>query len=75
MTEPLPTLPLPGLGARKPDAHKGDFGRCLLIGGSRGIDLDAICKDICSLTQEGQQIVLVQHLWDRSLSLRSAFRH
>ena len=28
----LPRLPL-----RRPDAHKGDFGRALLIGGSRGM--------------------------------------
>lgn len=32
MSQPL--LPLP---AREPDAHKGDFGRLLLIGGSRGM--------------------------------------
>jgi NAD(P)H-hydrate epimerase len=28
---------LPRLAPRKPDAHKGDFGRALLIGGSRGM--------------------------------------
>lgn len=28
---------LPNLPPRKPDAHKGDFGRALLIGGSRGM--------------------------------------
>ncbi len=32
MHEPLPSLP-----TRSPDAHKGDFGRLLLIGGSRGM--------------------------------------
>jgi ADP-dependent NAD(P)H-hydrate dehydratase len=32
MTEPLPILP-----PRQPDSHKGDFGRVLLIGGSRGM--------------------------------------
>lgn len=31
------TLPLPKLPPRKPDAHKGDFGTVLLIGGSRGM--------------------------------------
>ncbi len=31
----------------------------LKIGGSRGLDLNAICKDICSLHKQGQQIVLV----------------
>src|SRR5689334_16165686 len=29
--------PLPVLPPRKPDSHKGDFGRALLIGGSRGM--------------------------------------
>src|SRR5689334_12107790 len=29
--------PLPRLARRSPDANKGDFGRALLIGGSRGI--------------------------------------
>lgn len=28
---------LPRLAPRRPDAHKGDFGRALLIGGSRGM--------------------------------------
>jgi NAD(P)H-hydrate epimerase len=30
-------LPLPKIPARRPEAHKGDFGRALLIGGSRGM--------------------------------------
>ena len=30
--EPLPQLP-----PRKPDAHKGDFGTALIVGGSRGM--------------------------------------
>src|SRR5262245_47934493 len=30
--EPLPVLP-----PRQPDSHKGDFGRALLVGGSRGM--------------------------------------
>ena len=29
--------PLPQLESRKADAHKGDFGRALLVGGSRGM--------------------------------------
>lgn len=33
----LPTLPLPQLPARRPESHKGDFGRALLLGGSRGM--------------------------------------
>src|SRR6187431_967217 len=28
---------LPRLPSRSPDAHKGDFGRALLVGGSRGM--------------------------------------
>lgn len=28
---------LPLLPVRRPDSHKGDYGRCLLIGGSRGM--------------------------------------
>ena len=33
----LPVLPLPRLPPRRADAHKGDFGRALLVGGSRGM--------------------------------------
>ena len=33
----LTTLPLPRLAPRKSESHKGDFGRCLLVGGSRGM--------------------------------------
>lgn len=33
----LPVLPLPTLPPRKADAHKGEFGRALLVGGSRGM--------------------------------------
>src|SRR5688500_11729967 len=29
--------PLPRLAERRPASHKGDFGRALLIGGSRGM--------------------------------------
>lgn len=31
------STPLPSLPPRKPDSHKGDFGRALLVGGSRGM--------------------------------------
>ena len=30
-------MPLPRIPQRKPDSHKGDFGRALIIGGSRGM--------------------------------------
>jgi len=33
----FPTLPLPQLPARRPESHKGDFGRALVVGGSRGM--------------------------------------
>ncbi len=32
-----PSEPLPRLPPRRPESHKGDFGRALLIGGSRGM--------------------------------------
>ncbi|TWU65179.1 ATP-dependent (S)-NAD(P)H-hydrate dehydratase [Crateriforma conspicua] len=35
MNDPAP--PLPPRPTRKTDAHKGDFGKCLLVGGSRGM--------------------------------------
>jgi NAD(P)H-hydrate epimerase len=38
MIQPDGNFPLlPRLPARKPDSHKGDFGRALLIGGSQGM--------------------------------------
>jgi len=33
----LEQIPLPTMAARQADAHKGDFGRAVLIGGSRGM--------------------------------------
>jgi NAD(P)H-hydrate epimerase len=33
----LTDSPLPPLPARRPDSHKGDYGRALVIGGSRGM--------------------------------------
>jgi NAD(P)H-hydrate epimerase len=33
----LSATPLPKLPPRRPDSHKGDFGRALLVGGSRGM--------------------------------------
>src|SRR5438128_107621 len=35
--EDVTTSPLPTLRPRVADSHKGDFGRALLIGGSRGM--------------------------------------
>lgn len=33
----MPITDLPRLPPRRPDSHKGDFGRALLVGGSRGM--------------------------------------
>jgi NAD(P)H-hydrate epimerase len=33
----ISNTPLPRLAPRKPESHKGDYGRALLIGGSRGM--------------------------------------
>ena len=33
----ISNTPLPQLPARRPDSHKGDYGRALLVGGSRGM--------------------------------------
>jgi ADP-dependent NAD(P)H-hydrate dehydratase len=35
--EDLTKTPLPALRPREPDSHKGDFGRALIVGGSRGM--------------------------------------
>jgi len=35
--EPNVSIPLPQLAPRDPESHKGDYGRLLLIGGSRGM--------------------------------------
>jgi NAD(P)H-hydrate epimerase len=35
--EDVTTSPPPRLAPRRPESHKGDFGRALLIGGSRGL--------------------------------------
>ncbi|MCA9247903.1 MAG: NAD(P)H-hydrate dehydratase [Planctomycetales bacterium] len=37
MTSPADNTSLPYLPPRKPESHKGDYGRVLLIGGSRGM--------------------------------------
>lgn len=37
-----PTLPLPRLPRRSPDAHKGNFGRILIVAGSRGMSGAAV---------------------------------
>src|SRR5882724_10408289 len=35
--EDVTNSPLPRLAPRDPNSHKGDFGRALLVGGSRGM--------------------------------------
>jgi ADP-dependent NAD(P)H-hydrate dehydratase len=44
VNEPLPKLP-----PRQPDAHKGDFGTALIIGGSRGMTGAAILAGMAAL--------------------------
>ena len=46
MTDASPPLPFPG---RKADAHKGDFGRVLLVGGSRGMAGSIALSSIAAL--------------------------
>ncbi len=51
---------LPKLAPRKPDAHKGDFGRVLIIGGSRGmIGAPALAANAALRTGAGLVIVAV----------------
>jgi NAD(P)H-hydrate epimerase len=40
---------LPRLQPRKPDSHKGDFGRCLIVGGSLGMAGAAALSGMASL--------------------------
>jgi NAD(P)H-hydrate epimerase len=46
MTNASPPLPFP---ERKPDAHKGDFGRVLMVGGSRGMAGSVALSSIAAL--------------------------
>ena len=46
MPNPTPPLPFP---TRQPDAHKGDFGRVLFIGGSRGMAGSITLSSIAAL--------------------------
>jgi [amino group carrier protein]-L-2-aminoadipate 6-kinase len=45
------------------------------VGGSEGIDLDAVCRDIASLVQEGQQLVLVHGGSHRTNVVAEALGH
>ncbi len=45
----LRTGPPIDLPPRRPDAHKGDFGRCLLVGGSRGMAGSIALSSIAAL--------------------------
>ncbi|MCA9137124.1 MAG: NAD(P)H-hydrate dehydratase [Planctomycetales bacterium] len=55
MTKPKPPLPFP---LRRSDAHKGDFGRVLLIGGSRGMAGSIALASIAAL-KSGSGLVSV----------------
>lgn len=63
--ERLPTLPV-----RRPDAHKGDFGRVLVVGGSAGMPGAALLAALGAL-RSGAGIVsrVVKRGWDHAASL------
>jgi ADP-dependent NAD(P)H-hydrate dehydratase len=50
--------PLPKLKPRRPDSHKGDFGRALLVGGSRGMS-GAIALSGMSALRGGTGLVTI----------------
>lgn len=45
------------------------------IGGSRGIDLDSVCKDVAALTREGTQIVLMHGAGNEANELGDRLGH
>ncbi|MBI4791028.1 MAG: [LysW]-aminoadipate kinase [Chloroflexi bacterium] len=45
------------------------------IGGSRGIDLDAVCADVAALTREGKQIVLMHGAGNEANELGDKLGH
>ncbi len=45
------------------------------VGGSEGIDLDAVCRDIAGLVQEGQQLILVHGGSARTNEVATALGH
>ena len=45
------------------------------VGGSEGIDLDAVCADVAALVQEGQQLVLVHGGSHRTNEVAAALGH
>src|SRR5512146_2438725 len=45
------------------------------IGGSRGIDLDAVCSDVAALTREGKQIVLMHGAGNEANELGDRLGH
>ncbi len=61
---------LPALAARRPDAHKGDFGRILVVGGSAAMPGAALLAALGAL-RTGAGIVsrVVKRGWDRAASL------
>src|ERR1044071_8623907 len=54
----MPPSDLPRLPPRRPDSHKGDFGRALLVGGSRGMS-GAIALSGMSALRSGAGLVTI----------------
>lgn len=67
----MSALPLPSLPPRRPDAHKGDFGRALLVGGSRGM-AGAIALSGISALRSGAGLVTLA-VPDRCLETVAGF--
>jgi ADP-dependent NAD(P)H-hydrate dehydratase len=64
-------LPLPELPARRPESHKGDFGRALLVGGSRGMTGAAALAGMAALRSGAGLVTLA--VPDRCLELVASF--
>src|SRR5688572_4153624 len=54
----MSSSPVPKLKPRRPDSHKGDFGRALMIGGSRGMS-GAIALSGLSALRGGAGLVTI----------------
>ena len=64
MTGPpdAPNPPLPRLAVRDPDSHKGDYGRALLVGGSRGMTGAIALAGMAALRGGGRGLIVTRRL-------------